>query len=137
MTNYVKHKMRSKKVICVIGWVILGIMAAIAFAMVLGYGLMYLWNWLMPDIFGLTTVTYWQAVGILVLSKLLFGGFGGHGGKKHNGRRRGNCRKREQQSFRGDFGRWQHYDKFWQEEGEKAYLSYLERTENEHKRGNS
>ncbi|MBK9190473.1 MAG: hypothetical protein IPM77_02660 [Crocinitomicaceae bacterium] len=34
---------------------------------------MYLWNWLMPEIFGLTTITFWQALGILVLSKILFG----------------------------------------------------------------
>jgi hypothetical protein len=42
--------------------------------------LMLLWNWLMPIIFDLTTITFWQALGLLVLSKILFGGFSG--GKK-------------------------------------------------------
>jgi hypothetical protein len=41
-----------------------------------------LWNWLMPVVFGLPSITFWQAIGLLVLSKILFGGFragpGGH-----------------------------------------------------------
>jgi hypothetical protein len=36
---------------------------------------MLLWNWLMPEIFGLIPITYWQAGGLLLLSKLLFTGF--------------------------------------------------------------
>jgi hypothetical protein len=36
-----------------------------------------LWNWLMPSLFGLHVITLWQAVGILILSKILFGGFRG------------------------------------------------------------
>ena len=36
-----------------------------------------LWNWLMPDIFGLRTITYWQALGLMVLSWFLFRGFRG------------------------------------------------------------
>ena len=39
------------------------------------YLVMRLWNGLVPDLFGLHPVTYWQMVGILVLSKILFGGF--------------------------------------------------------------
>jgi len=34
-----------------------------------------LWNWLMPAIFGLTTISYLQALGLLFLSKILFFGF--------------------------------------------------------------
>lgn len=41
----------------------------------------YLWNLLMPEIFGLGTLTFWQAAGVLLLSKLLFGGFKSGGGK--------------------------------------------------------
>ncbi|MBY0550520.1 MAG: hypothetical protein K2W95_24795 [Candidatus Obscuribacterales bacterium] len=32
---------------------------------------MCLWNWLMPELFGLKTVTLWQSMGLLVLSSLL------------------------------------------------------------------
>ena len=38
----------------------------------LGWVVMLLWNWLMPDIFGLGTVSYWQAWGLLILSTILF-----------------------------------------------------------------
>jgi len=39
-----------------------------------------LWNWLLPPLFGWREVTFWQAVGVLALSRILFGGFGRHGG---------------------------------------------------------
>ena len=46
---------------------------------------MLLWNWLMPTIFGLAVINYWQALGILVLSRILFGSFGGgHGLMRHH-----------------------------------------------------
>lgn len=54
-------------------------MLAIAIFFVLGFVVMALWNWLMPAIFGLHTITYWQAYGLLILSKILFGGFRGGG----------------------------------------------------------
>ena len=44
-------------------------------ATVLGFAVMWLWNWLMPALFGLHVITYWQALGLLVLSKILFGAF--------------------------------------------------------------
>ncbi|CAN5901989.1 hypothetical protein BH11BAC7_BH11BAC7_23650 [soil metagenome] len=52
------------------------------------YVTMQLWNWLMPDIFGLKMITYWQALGLLILGKILFSGFGGKGGRhRHCGSR--------------------------------------------------
>jgi hypothetical protein len=39
---------------------------------------MLLWNWLVPVIFGLKTIDFWQALGLLVLAKILFGGLGFH-----------------------------------------------------------
>ena len=38
-----------------------------------------LWNWLMPELFGLPTLTFWKAFGLLALTRILFGGFGRHG----------------------------------------------------------
>ena len=46
---------------------------------VLGAVIMGLWNWLMPGIFGWSLITFWQALGLLVLSRILFGRFGGPG----------------------------------------------------------
>ena len=43
----------------------------------LSYVVMHLWNWLTPALFGWHVITFWQALGILVLSKILFCSFGG------------------------------------------------------------
>ena len=45
-----------------------------AFLALFGFLTMWLWNWLMPTIFKLPTIGFWQAVGILVLSHILFRG---------------------------------------------------------------
>lgn len=42
---------------------------------------MLLWNWLMPSIFGLVSINFWQAAGLFVLARILLGGFGFGGGK--------------------------------------------------------
>src|SRR5580704_17419236 len=47
----------------------------------LGFVVMGLWNWLMPALFGLKVIGYWQAVGLIILSTILFGGFRGGGGR--------------------------------------------------------
>ncbi|MGH9420214.1 MAG: hypothetical protein ACRD3J_09580 [Thermoanaerobaculia bacterium] len=54
-----------------------------------GFIVMSLWNWLMPSLFGLRTLTYWQAFGVLILSRILFGGLAGRSGRgRHHDRRR-------------------------------------------------
>ena len=62
----------------------IGIAAIAIFTFLGGQLVMQLWNWLMPAIFGLPQLTFWQAVGLLVLSRVLFGGMGmgGRGGRK-------------------------------------------------------
>jgi hypothetical protein len=42
---------------------------------------MSLWNWLMPALFGWKAITFWQALGLLFLSRVLFGRFGGRSGR--------------------------------------------------------
>ncbi len=49
-----------------------------------GYLVMFLWNAILPDVTRVQPITYWQAMGILLLSKILFGGFKGCGPKHHN-----------------------------------------------------
>jgi hypothetical protein len=41
-----------------------------------------LWNWLMPALFGVRSITFWQALGVLILSRILLGGF--RGGRSHH-----------------------------------------------------
>ncbi len=64
---------------------ILGIAAFIAIG---GELVMHLWNWLLPPLFGWRLITFWQAVGILALCRILFGGFGRHGSSRSKFRRR-------------------------------------------------
>jgi hypothetical protein len=53
----------------------MGILAVGLFGLIV----MGLWNWLVPAMFGGRIITFWQALGVLVLSRILFGGFKGHG----------------------------------------------------------
>ncbi|CAE6733527.1 hypothetical protein R69927_02312 [Paraburkholderia domus] len=54
---------------------------------VLGWMVMTLWNWVVPALFiGGRSIDYLHAMGLLILSRILFGGFRGHGGC--HGRRR-------------------------------------------------
>jgi hypothetical protein len=48
---------------------------------VFGFIVMGLWNAILPAVIGVKTITFVQALGILVLSKILFGGFGGGRGR--------------------------------------------------------
>jgi hypothetical protein len=64
--------MTGKSIFKITGLVLLGIVAAVALGFLLGLAVMYLWNWLMPELFGLPEIDYWQAVGIFILCHLLF-----------------------------------------------------------------
>lgn len=55
-------------------------LAAAAFLSLISFAVMQLWNCLVPVIFGYSIITFWQAMGLFVLSKLLFG-FGRSGGR--------------------------------------------------------
>jgi hypothetical protein len=79
-----------QKILIGIGFGLLGI----GLAFVFGWVVMLLWNWLMPEIFGLKRLTYWQAWGLLILSHILFKGFGsGHGSVRSDRKRRRELRR--------------------------------------------
>ena len=75
---------RSRKLIWMIPAAIVGIVIFIALG---GAVVMLLWNWLAPALFGLQLITFWQAIGLLALCRILFGGFGGGSHRSHSGRR--------------------------------------------------
>src|SRR5664279_789684 len=55
-----------------------------------GWLVMHLWNWLLPALFGWRLINFWQALAMLVLCRILFGGVSGRGmHRRHNGRRMG------------------------------------------------
>ncbi|MEO0572493.1 MAG: hypothetical protein AAF039_12370 [Bacteroidota bacterium] len=100
----------------------------IAMLFLVGYIVMLLWNWLMPELFGLSAISYWQAFGILILAKIIFGFGGGNGpGKSHKKRRSQSKRTKSCTALRKDFSEWKHYDEFWAKEGETAFKEFIKR----------
>jgi len=67
-----RERTLAEKILTGLGFAALGI----GLLALLGLVVMLLWNWLMPDIFGLKTLNYWQAWGLLILSTILFKGLG-------------------------------------------------------------
>lgn len=117
------------------GLVVLGVIGAALFALVFGWLVMLLWNWLMPAIFHLGVITYWQAFGIVVLGKLLFGGLGGghHGGRgprswKGGGGPHGPWKTRDE---------WRWYSEFWEQEGREAFERFTQKKNSEPESGGS
>jgi len=105
------------------GLVVLGVVGAALFALVFGWFVMLLWNWLMPAIFNLGTITYWQAFGIVILAKLVFGNAGAGPGGRHFG-------KRHRHGCHDEWGggdKWRHWRDYWNEEGRDAFERYVQR----------
>ena len=116
-------------VLRIIGLVILGLIGAGAIALLLGYVVVWLWNWLMPELFGLKVITFWQAVVMVLLARIIFGGFK----HSHGGHPRDKFSRRRKRIFPGHpFDRkWKYYDDYWREEGEKAFDDYIRKKEEE------
>ena len=66
----------------------LAILGMLLFVVIGGEVVKQLWNWLLPPLFGLPQITFWQALAILALCRILFGGSGWHGSFRSNFRRR-------------------------------------------------
>jgi hypothetical protein len=80
-----------EKIVVGIGFGILGIGLAFLFGLVV----QALWNWLMPEIFGLKQLTYWQAWGLLILSCILLKSWntGESSGRRSDRKRRRKLRR--------------------------------------------
>lgn len=77
MNNEFKSNWKKKRFL----FIPLMLLGAFALAAVI----MLLWNWLMPVLFNLPVISIWQAAGLFILSKVLFGGFKGGGPKRGYG----------------------------------------------------
>jgi len=62
--------------------------AIVVFGFIFGEVVMHLWNWLLPPLFGWHTIGFWQGLGLVLLCRILFGGFGGHGPRRGFSKRR-------------------------------------------------
>ncbi len=137
----------------IIFWVIIGLVLATFFALVFGILVKFLWGVTLSPIFGIPEITYWQSVGIVILSRLIFGGFGprsGHRDNKHPSRdkwfdKHGSFGKKLHDRFHGlnpedednntemrvPEAHQEHYNDFWEKEGKLAFDEYLAKTEQE------
>ena len=82
----------------------LAILAMVVFTIIGGELVLRLWNWLTPNLFGWRQITFWQALGLLALCRILFGGFGwhrrGHSGFRQRMKDRCNMTPEERERFR-------------------------------------
>jgi hypothetical protein len=108
-----------------------GLAIASLAALFFGWFVQHLWNWLMPAIFHLPTVTFWQAAGLVLLSRIFVGHGGGHRGH-HKGWRKwrsrhacGSCGDKGDKSSAfapgGDVHNWEHFDDWWKQGGESSF----------------
>jgi hypothetical protein len=124
----------------IIGMAIGGVCLAIVFGFLFGWFVEHLWNWLMPQLFGLKLITFWQGFGLVVLAKLLFGAIGGHHDKAHRkwSRHYGhNCGDDGDDDHCDDLWKirashkdWKLYKQYWKEEGKTAFEAYLDKMQN-------
>lgn len=120
------HKPTSRfNVLKIIGYALGGIVIAFVLGFLFGYFVMLLWNWLMPALFGLPTVTFWQAVGLVVLGKLIFGG--GHHGHDHHS----DHGKKFKDHFHKKDEDCCDYEEFWHEKGRKFFEEFAEKKRKE------
>jgi hypothetical protein len=86
--------------------------AVVLFVWLCGEVVMHLWNWLLPPLFGWHVVTFWQALGLLLLTRILFGGHGmghkggGGGPKRWQKRKWDRMTPEEREQFRGRYQGW-------------------------------
>jgi hypothetical protein len=90
-------KPRWKRLIWIAPLAILGMAAFVAVG---GAVVQALWNWLLPSLFGWPRLGFWQALGLLALCRILFGGFGASGAGRSHVQRRVADRFRERMAER-------------------------------------
>jgi len=87
----------------------LAILGMLLFAVIGGEIVLHLWNSMLPPIFGWRQISFWQALGLLTLCRILFGGFGWRGSGRYSFRRRmeercGHRKPEERERFRQRMG---------------------------------
>lgn len=113
----------------ILGGIIAGTFVAALFALIIGALIMVLWNWLMPVIFGLGIITYWQGFGIALLARLLFGGMGHKGhSEKMDPHMHASKHKYAGHMHHGPMRNWQFddvYEDWWEAEGSQRFNAYM------------
>jgi hypothetical protein len=90
---------------------VFGVAVATLIAVVFGYLVMLLWNGVLPHVTAARPISYWQAVELLLLTRILVGGLKGHGGcHRHRHRNGGKS--------------WHQYDRWWKQVGRESFEDF-------------
>lgn len=100
MSGWWEERTLSQKIVIGIGFGLLGI----GLLALCGLVVMLLWNWLMPDIFGLKRLNYWQAWGLFILFSILFKNWSSGSSSSSGERRRKRQLRRYMQEDEGQAG---------------------------------
>ncbi|MBU2511497.1 hypothetical protein KJ966_09160 [bacterium] len=141
---------QGNKIVRIIGWALVGVVVAVLIAFIFGWAVQFLWSLTLTPLFGFQMPTYWQAVGLIILARIIFGGFGHgkHSDKNHPWHRRtpkeesessmqswhdrlhgfDSCERGEDSLSIPDEQR-KHYQNFWQTKGKEAFDDYLKNLE--------
>lgn len=111
------------KAIKIVVMVIMGLAGLAVLALLFGIFVKLLWNALMPAIFGLPEISFWQGVGIVVLAHIIFGG--GDHSHRYEKRRSRKHKPSEDDSLLSEMER--DYRQFWREEGREAFGKWMKR----------
>jgi len=84
----------------------LAILGIVLFIAIGGEVVLHLWNWLLPPLFGWRQIAFWQALGLLALCRILFGGCGCH--KFHHSHIRDRMAKRWERMTPEEREKFQH-----------------------------
>jgi len=141
---------KSKKRSCssIIRHVVGGLLFAAFIALIFAILVKLLWNGIMPAVFDLRTISFWQAFCIILLAKLIFGGVGPRHSFYHPGRSYYHSKDRRYLSrwihngyrFEDDElnaisrrKKWEYYKQYWRDEGKEAFEAYIKKIEKESK----
>ena len=127
MAEFKKNWKMVPKWLRIVVYSVLGALGVAAIGILFGFVIMWLWNWLMPDLFGLKTITYWQGVALFALAKILFGAVDGNKGDSQRARDK---RAHRFGPHKGDECKAEpdgvkDYDEWWEKEGKGAFDNFI------------
>lgn len=140
------HRRGPARILGILVRVLMGIGIAALFAFAFAILVKVLWNWIMPPLFGLSMIGFWQAFGLLLLAKIFFGGHGHgdhhrvpkdshrhfHDWLNHHATDPGML-QREACIGGSESGTRDHFNAFWEAEGRRAFETFLQRRRSESK----
>jgi hypothetical protein len=143
-----QFSINKRRPLSIIRHVIGGLIFAALFALIFAVLVKLLWNGIMPAVFDLGTISFWQAFGIILLAKMIFGGIGPRYNHYHPRRIYYYSKDRRylykwiRNNYRFDDDelnsmsrrkKWEYYKQYWRNEGKAAFEAYIKKIEGESK----